>query len=179
MYSWRRGSQLLRVHPVGEPSSRHCSDIPMDSSNGSTWDNPLHLCAHQCDTFPWKSTCVLLSLVPEHWKKISLLDVPSVRLICAFERSASSLSSWARHSAQAVHKGKCFKEIIHSAFLGWLLSCLPGVLRGRGTSGNSLSPRQLNESWRRLRLPAHNYVFVTWLSSLKVCWRLDCGKPTE
>lgn len=79
-----------------------------------------------------------------------------------FPKICIHLSSRARRSAQAAHKGECFMEIIHSAFLGWLLSCVPGVLRGRGTSGNSLSPRQLNESWKRLRLPAHNYLWLDY-----------------
>ncbi|XP_016151553.1 PREDICTED: NEDD4 family-interacting protein 2 [Ficedula albicollis] len=61
-----RGYQLLRLHLAGEPSPGHCSDIPMDSSGGSTWDNPLDPCAHQCGTFPQKVTWLSASLPPTH-----------------------------------------------------------------------------------------------------------------
>lgn len=154
------------------------------SSSGCTWrGTPAHAAAR---TFPWTeavgahgtapSTPVPTSVTPsheklriccflwypgsaEHWKNVPTQYL-SVRLI--FRRSASHLGSRARRSAQAAHKGKCSMEIIPSAFLGVTPELPAWCSQGDRTAGNSLSPRQLNESWRRLSLPAHNYLWLDY-----------------
>lgn len=128
------------------------------------WEHMEQLPAHLCPPV-WRlpvESCVRAAFAGARALKENVpAQCPSVRLIWAFERSASHLSSRARRCAQAAHKGKCFKEIIHSAFLG-MTPELPAWCSRRGTSSDSLSLRLLNESWRRLRLPAHNFLWLDY-----------------
>lgn len=161
--------------PQGAPGGRAQPTPLLGHRGGSTWNGPLHTCARRCGAFPWKVMYVLLSLVPgvnQALKENVPALCPSVRLVCAFERSASHLSSRATLSAQAVHRGKCFMEIIHSAFLG-VTPELPAWCSQRERSFRELIVTETAKWELEQAKAACTQLFVAWLSSLKACWRLE------